>query len=119
MKQDILNIVNTKELSVKEKYDKIGQIQNDFNQFCIDTRKDLTKGYIFCPYCKTFYKEKAWDIEEFIKEEERCDYGLSTEIDCLCSTALAYRTVQVPYIRKICPVGHTIEEEQNESNNLV
>ena len=111
MKQQVISILERKDLSIKEKFNEIDKLLNDFNQFCGEVKKRLTADYTYCPYCKTYYKNKAWEEEYFI------DTQLIYE-DTYYSISPVKKIIEVPYIRKTCPVGHMVEVE-DENSSLV
>jgi hypothetical protein len=111
MKQRVVQILKQNNLSVKEKYDRIEKLQNEFNKYCGEAKRKLIAHYTYCPYCKTYYKNKAWEEEYFIDTQliyEENNYSIS----------LSKKIIEVPYIRKTCPVGHIIEVE-DENSSLV
>ena len=115
MKQQVINISKRKDLNVKEKYDLIEELQNDFNKFCGETKKRLTAHYTYCPYCKTYYRNNTWEYEYYIDRQQVYDNGNSSLDSC---SAAVLKTIDIPYVRKTCPTGHVIEEPTNENNNL-
>ena len=40
MKQQVISISERKDLSIKEKFNEIEKLQNDFNRFCGEVKKD-------------------------------------------------------------------------------
>lgn len=117
MKQKVINISKRNDLNIKEKYDLIEELQNEFNRFCGETKKRLTAHYTYCPYCKTYYRNNTWEIEYFSRREQVYDNGNCSIDSC---TAAVLKTIDIPYVRKTCPTGHVIEERANDKDsNLV
>lgn len=109
-KTKIDKIIENPTLSVKEKIDKLEELKVEFNQIISSEKEKLLKDYEYCPYCNTYYKKKGWDFID-IEKEESYFVDNSYEDHCSLSTIASYwSTRQVPYIVKICPVGHKREE---------
>jgi hypothetical protein len=118
MKQRVVKILEQNDLSVKEKYDRIEELQNEFNKYCSEAKKKLIAHYDYCPYCKTYYRKNTWEVEHFYKQEEAYEPTKADEFSLSCSTAAILKVLNVPYLRKTCPVGHIIEVK-DENSSLV
>ena len=112
MKNQIDAIIKQPNLSVKEKVDRLEKLKENTLILFKTTREEILKGYSYCPYCDTYYKDKAWDSIETSKTE-KVFVNNSYEDHCsLTSIASYWEDKEVPYLQKICPVGHTLEEEK-------
>ena len=116
MKQRVVKLLEQKELSVKEKYDRIEELQNEFNKYCGEAKKKLIAHYDYCPYCNTYYRKNTWEIEPFTKRVEAYDSWESN--DMLSCHVAVMKTIDIQYLRKTCPAGHVIEVE-DENSSLV
>ena len=116
MKQRVVKILEQNDLSVKEKYDRIEELQNEFNKYCGEAKKKLIAHYDYCPYCNTYYRKNTWEIEPFMKRVEV--YDCWEREDMLSCHAAVMKTIDVKCLRKTCPVGHVIEVE-DENSSLV
>ncbi len=104
-------IIEDKTLNITQKIEKINKAEENFRELCECKRKTLLKDYKYCPYCKLYYKVKAWDVEPISKVEKRYVDNSYEDHCSLTSTASFYKDVQIAYNRYICPTGHIIEEE--------
>ena len=48
----------------------LNEYKDEINKQVNEAIKEIEKGYKYCPQCKEYYKEKAWEEEE--KQEEEC-----------------------------------------------
>lgn len=91
---------------VTEKQSMLNHLKKEFNEEIDKVIKEVTKGYKYCPECKEYYKEKAWDRDRKTEKRNVCTYRDAgygdddTYEDKICS---------VTY--EICPMGHIIEKE--------
>lgn len=90
---------------ITEKQNMLYKLKQELNEEINKAVKEIEKGYKYCPKCKEYYKEKAWEIEN--KREKRnvrtfhslAEFDDDTYEDKMCS---------ITY--EICPIGHIIEK---------
>lgn len=101
--KEIDEIVNGS-FKVTKKQKMLLQLKKEVDEE-IDVALEIAKeGYQWCPKCKEYYKEKAWEC--IIKREKKniyayCDAGYGD--DDICEE----KTCSILY--DICPMGHVIE----------
>ena len=102
LKKQIQTIFNDSAKTVKEKRDLLDLLQTQASQECAKAKTEITRGYIYCPHCDDYYKEKAWDIAEEIIEKEVYNYPFRS-----------YETVEELKFTLECPKGHRITKEKD------
>ncbi len=82
------------------------QLKKELNEEINKAVEEVEKGYKYCPKCKEYYKEKAWDTEHKTEKRKVCTYA-----DPVQWTENEYekKTCSVTY--EICPMGHVIEKD--------
>ena len=70
-----------------------------------DAIKEVEIGYRYCPKCKEYYKEMAWENKDKIEVRKVC-----THIDPVQWSENEYENKKCSVSYSICPIGHMIEE---------
>lgn len=70
-----------------------------------EAKRDIVKGYKYCPECKEYYREKTFEIKHKIEKREVCTFHSLCEFD---DDTYEDKVCDVQY--SICPMGHKIEE---------
>ncbi len=68
--------------------------------------EEVKKGYKYCPKCKEYYKEKAWETEHKTEKRKVCTFHSLAEFD---DDTYEDKICSVTY--EICPMGHVIEKD--------
>lgn len=112
LKKQIQMIFNDNTKTVKEKRDLLDLLQTQASQECGKAKTEITRGYIYCPHCDDYYKEKAWDITEQLVEKQVL---VKDNIKNNASTGYApyYETVEELEFTFECPKGHRITKEKD------
>lgn len=99
------NIVNGS-LTVVEKQKMLEELRHEINSYISDAFETIKIGYKYCPECKQYYKEKAWETE--VKHELRnvCTFYSPCEFD---EDRYEHKNCIIKV--SICPMGHRIEDK--------
>lgn len=108
LKKQIQTIFNDNIKTIKEKRDLLDLLQTQVNQECAKAKTEITRGYIYCPRCDDYYKEKAWDITERLVEKQ-----VLIENNTSIGYAPYYETVEELEFTFECPKGHRITKEKD------
>lgn len=83
----------------------LNEYKDEINKQVNEAIKEIEKGYKYCPQCKEYYKEKAWEKEEKQEIRKVCTYTDPVEWQ---DNEYENKKCFVEY--SICPMGHMIEE---------
>ena len=93
---------------ITEKQEMLKKYKEEINHQIADAAAKIVQGYKYCPQCKEYYKEKAWDTEYKTEKRNICTYRDAGYGD---DDTYEYKTCFVQY--GICPIGHRIEEHMS------
>ena len=100
--EDILN----GNYKVTEKQKMILKLRKQFLNELENAANIITEGYKYCPECKEYYKEKAWETETKTERREVCTFSSLVDHD---DDRWEYKNCSVKYA--ICHMGHRFEED--------
>lgn len=90
---------------VTEKQNLLTDYRDRVNKQINDAIEAIKKGYKYCPQCKEYYKENAWEKENKIEMREICTYT-----DPVQWSENEYENKKCSVVYDVCPMGHMIEE---------
>lgn len=91
---------------VTEKQSMLYKLKKEFNEKIDEAVEKVKKKYKYCPKCKEYYKDKAWDTEHKTEKREVCTYR-----DAGYGDADVYEDKICSVTYEICPIGHVIEKD--------
>lgn len=89
---------------VTEKQNLLFKLQKDFNEEIAKAIEEVEKGYKYCPTCKEYYKEKAWETKYKMENRTVRTFHSLAEFD---DDKYEDKICSITY--DICPMGHIIE----------
>lgn len=69
-----------------------------------DALEQIEKGYKYCPQCREYYKETAWEKENRTELRRICTYA-----DFVQWSENEYENKKYSVTYNVCPMGHKIE----------
>ena len=90
--------------TVVEKQKMLEKLKGEINSYISDAFEQIKLGYKYCPECKQYYKEKAWETEVKHELREVCTFYSPCEFD---DNTYEHKNCIIHI--DICPMGHRIE----------
>lgn len=91
---------------VTEKQNLLINYRDKVNKQIDNALDTIKKGYKYCPQCKEYYKEIAWEKEKRTETRKICTYA-----DPAQWSENEYGNKKCSVIYYVCPIGHMIEEK--------
>jgi len=91
---------------VTEKQDMLYRLKKELNKEIDKAVEKVKKGYKYCPQCREYYKEKAWEVGHKTEKRNVCIYR-----DAGYGDDDTYEDKMCSVIYEICPIGHVMEKD--------
>lgn len=99
--------------TIKERMQMIDELKDEFLTRCGQAKELLQQGYKWCPKCKDYYKERAWEHGSFDEVRSFCVFA-----DPINSSGDVYERRNCTVIYEECPKGHRVEKEIIEGSKV-
>ena len=90
---------------VTEKQKLLMEYKDNINKQIADAIEEVEKGYKYCPQCREYYKNKAFETEHKKEERTICTYR-----DAGYGDDDKYERLMCSIQYSVCPMGHKNEE---------
>ena len=104
---NLIQEICDKELNIKEKVTLLDELREQFNNDCGKAKSEITKDYIYCPFCDNYHQKNLFDIssqivETYIKPDPYIGGGVPQLID-----VDYFEKEEVIQYNYKCPNGHS------------